>query len=65
MVSFCSQDKVVTSRSETVVVTVEFWKELLQDMMLIVLNSVKQTFVGVFYPKEEVFERPKPKVQWL
>ena len=48
MVSFCSQDKVVTSRSETVVVTVEFWEELLQDMMLIVLDSVKQTFVGVF-----------------
>ena len=48
MVSFCSEDKVVTSRSKTVVVTVELWKELLQDMMLIVLDSVKQTFVGVF-----------------
>ena len=29
-------------------VTVEFWKELLQDMMLIILDSVEQTFVGVF-----------------
>jgi len=38
MVSFCSEDKVVTSRSETVVVTVELWKELLQYMMLIVLD---------------------------
>jgi len=48
MISFCSEDKVVTSRSKTVVVTVELWKELLQDMMLIVLHSVGQTFVGVF-----------------
>jgi len=28
------------------VVTVELWKELLRDMMLIVLDSVEQTFVG-------------------
>jgi len=48
MVSFCWQDKVVTSRSKTVVVTVEVWKELLQDMMLITLDSIEQTFVGVF-----------------
>jgi len=39
---------VVTSRSKTVVVTVEVWKELLQDTTLVVLDSDEQTFVGVF-----------------
>jgi len=48
MVSFGSQGEVVTSRSKTVVVTIEVWKELLQDMMLVVLDSVEQTFVGIF-----------------
>ena len=47
-VSFCGQDKVMPSRSETVAVTVEVWKELLQDMMLVVHDSLEQTFVGVF-----------------
>jgi len=41
-------NKVVTSRSETVVVTVEVWKQLLQNMMLIALDSVEQTFVSIF-----------------
>jgi len=48
MVSSGSQGEVVTSRSKTVVVTIEVWKELLQDMMLVVLDSVEQTFVGIF-----------------
>ena len=50
MVSFCSEDKVVTSRSETVVVTVELWKELLQDMMLIVLDSVAVSYTHLTLP---------------
>ena len=35
------------SRSKTVAVTVEVWKELLQDMVLIVHDSLEQTFFGV------------------
>jgi len=41
-------DGVLTSRSKTVFVTVELWKELLQVMTLVVLDSVEQTFVGIF-----------------
>ena len=47
-VSFCDQDEVMPSRSKTVGVTVEVWKELPQDMMLIVHDALEQTFVGVF-----------------
>jgi len=37
----------VTSRSKTVAVTVVFWKKLLQDVMLAVLDASEQSFVGV------------------
>ena len=47
-VRFCRQDEVMPSRSKTVyAVTVEVWKKLLQDMMLIVHDALEQTFVGV------------------
>ena len=36
-VRFCRQDEVMPSRSKTVAVTVEVCKELLQDMMLVVI----------------------------
>ena len=39
-VCFCRQDEVMPSRSKTVAVTVEVWNELLQDMMLIVHDSL-------------------------
>jgi len=47
-VSFCDQCEVMPSRSKTVAVTFEVWKELLQDMMLVVRDSLEQTFVRVF-----------------
>ena len=34
--------------SKTIAVTVVFWKELLQDVMLAVLDAFEQSFVGVF-----------------
>jgi len=37
----------VASRSKTVAVTVVFWEELLQDVMLFVLDAFEQSFVGV------------------
>ena len=33
--------------SKTIAVTVVFWKELLQDVMLAVLDAFKQSVVGV------------------
>jgi len=37
----------VSSRSKTVAVTVVFWKKLLWDVMLAVLDASEQSFVGV------------------
>jgi len=47
MVSFSGQDEVTPSRSKTGAVTVEVWKELLHDVMLVVLDSLEQTFIGI------------------
>jgi len=47
IISLCGQDEVVTSRSKTVVVTAVVFKELLQDVMLVVHDSLEQTFFGV------------------
>ena len=47
IVSFCGQDEVVTSRSKTVAVTVVVWKELLKDVMLVILDAFEQSFIGV------------------
>ena len=44
---FCGQDEVVTSRSKTVAVAVVAGKELLQDMILVVLVPFEQSFVVV------------------
>jgi len=46
-VSFCRQAEVVAPGSKTIVVTVLFWKELLQDVMIAVLDAFGQSFVGV------------------
>jgi len=37
----------VASRSKTIAVTVVFWEELLQEVMLAVLDAFEQSFVGV------------------
>jgi len=47
IVSFCRQAEVVAPGSKAIVVTVLFWKELLQDVMLAVLDAFEQSFVGV------------------
>jgi len=41
IVSFCGRDEVVTLRSKTVAVAVVVWKELLQDVMLVVHDPFK------------------------
>jgi len=44
---FVGENEVVTSRLKTVAVAVVVWKQLLQDVMLVVPDPFKQTFVGI------------------